>query len=267
MMGIDSEALQLLIDTSQQASGAAQKVAVIALPNEPKGYYGIVDADGKFTKVRAEVGPRNHKLLRIDQVPAFTADMEKRLEGAPSVWYSPQGVVVLIDDGLDSDLLSRANLTFKHTEQFEELILCQKSPRWMDPKTFATWIRTKVRNVMRGADDLLTMVSQIKASTGASQSYAGTKSRESIGAEVDSEMESMLGELPDLVLFDVRVYDDPSIVRTVLVTCALECNPRTFEMRLEPQAGQLQAAIDSEMENIGELFGKELKCPLYYGTP
>lgn len=264
----DSESLQLLLDTGKEAAGAAQKVAVIPLPNEPKGVYGLIKADGSFEVRTAAAGPRSHKLLRLDQVPDFVKNITEKFKAVPTVWHCPDGVVILMNDGsMESDLQSRCCLPFKFTEQFAELQSCSKSQRWMDPRSFATWIRTKLMNVMRGADDLLMLLSKMKGSDGKTFNATNTKSRESIGLEVDAEMDSALGDLPDLILFDVRVYDDPSIVRKVQVTCALECNPRDFALRIEPTAGQLQDAIDKEMNSIGDLLAQELDCPVYYGVP
>jgi hypothetical protein len=260
-----TEALRFISKQAETAAGATNKVSVVALPQEPPGTYGIVKADGTIEKVIAAPLPRAHRLMRVDQVPDFIIDARDRLSAKPTVWFHENGVVILLHDQADSRRESQVSVTFEKSPQFETLESCGDA--WRDPKQFSAWIRTELLDALRGAKgftQLLKSLSFRVEETGKSNLSQG---RESIGREVDAEISSEFGELPETVIFDVRVFSDPSLIRRQPIECALDVDPRKCLLKVQPLAGQLQTAIDEELGGIAELLKKNVDCPVYHGRP
>ena len=263
-----AEALQFTAEQAEKAAGASNKVQVLDLPCEPKGVYGLVKADGTFQRIVAGASPRGHALHRVDQIVDFVQDARDRLSAKPTVWYSRKGVqVLLVDDSLEANLQSRATINFAFTPQFELIRSCADSSPWHDPKQFCLWIRSKLIDCLRDGREILSIMKDLRFNVqNFGKSIIG-QGRESIGREVDAEVTSEFGDLPDDLFFDVRVIDDPSLLRRQAIQCALEVDPQKGLMRVVPLAGQIQNALDAELEGIGSLLKSTLDCPDYHGVP
>lgn len=263
-----AEALQFTADQATKAAGASNKVAVLKLPDEPEGVYGLVGSDGRFERIVGAAKPRSHALHRVDQVVDFVLDAETRLNASPTVWYSRKGVqILLVDDSLAARLESRANITFAFTPQFHLLANCAEGSQWFDPKQLCLWVRTKLLDCLPTSREFLATIRDLRFSvqTGG-KSHIG-QGRESLGREVDAEVVSEFGDLPEELLFQVRVMDDPSLLRRQPIRCALEIDPQKCLLRIVPLAGEVQNALDAELESIGEMLKSTLKCPVYHGVP
>lgn len=251
-------------------AGAKNKIAVIDLPKEPPGVYGLMNSSGTFQRIVAAVAPRVHTLNSLDQIVPLVEDVEQRQSGHCSVWYSQAGVVVLLqDEGLTSDLRSRVIVPLKHSPEFATLLQESKSPSTRDAKPFVQWLRTKLLDVLRDADEILPLLRSLKGSSQESNRLQTGRGRESMGLEVDAEIMSDLGDIPDYLIFTPRVFSDPSIQRRVTVRCALEINPRTLEVQLTPIDSDLVKAVDDELTAIGNVLKTSLResVPVFFGTP
>lgn len=260
-----TEALKFISKQAEVAASAATKIAVIGLPGEPPGVYGIVKADGTFEKVKALPSARSHHLIRVDQIPDFIKDARDRLQAKPTVWFDEAGVIVLLDDTAESARQSIAKVEFNKSAQFEVIESCGDS--WRDPKQFVAWIRAELLDTLRNAKASMQLFKSLSfrvEETGKSNLSQG---RESIGREVDAEISSEFGELPELLVFEAKVFSDPSLVRRQPIECSLDVDPRKCLLKVQPLAGQLQKAIDEELAGIGELLKSSVDCPVYHGRP
>ncbi len=250
-------------------AGAKNKVAVIELPKEPAGVYGLVKPDNSFERIVAVTGPRVHTLHSLDQIVPLVEDVQQRQQGQCTVWYAAAGIVVLLkDEGLTSDLRSRVNVPLKYSPEFATLLGEAKTPATRDAKPFVQWLRTKLLDVLRDAEELLPMLRSLKGSSQENTRLQTGRGRESLGMEVDAEIMSDIGELPDYLIFTPRVFSDPSIQRRVTVRCALEINPRTLEVQLTPIESDLVKAVDDELTSIGNVLKQSLgDVPVFFGTP
>lgn len=268
MIGLETEGLELIADLASKASGAATNVAVIELPQEPKGVYGLAKADGSFEKIVADTAPPSYTLSSIDQVVPFVEDATSRLNADPTVWFSAAGVIVILEHkSLRPDLRPRATVPLRPSPEFAVLQREASKETWRDPKQFVSFIRTTLPDAINDSEGFVQLLKSLRSNYTESGRSQISQGRESLGREIDAGIESDLGDIPDMVNCHVRVFDDPAILRKQGVRCVLECNPRTTEFRLVPVAADLTAAINAEMQSLGTLLKDNVKCPVFFGTP
>lgn len=271
MEGLSVETLELLQKTAVKAEGARQKLAIISdLPHEPPGVYGVVNADGSFERAEALQPPRKHTLITVDQVPVMVKHFAGNPDCTPAVWYDKTGIVVIAnDDTLNADLRPRATLTLKTTEHWQTLSDLAKQSVWMLHRDFVTFLRIKLGEcIERTNGNLLSVLRKMKFSSAVNQRGDITRGRESLGSDIDDEVFSEAGDLPEHVLFELQVFDDPGLLTKSTVRCALEVDAREGKLMLMPLAGELSRAMDLQMTRLAEILQDSLEdVPMFHGKP
>jgi hypothetical protein len=261
-----SEAITAISELSARAEGAKDKVQFLSVPGDPRAY-AAVKPDGTHELCYPPHPPRDHTFRSVDQIIPFVQDATTRLPCSPSVWYSDKGIVILLEDhALELDARPKATVPLSPSPEFVALLRECKSPQERLPKQFIHWVREYLIDSIPHVEDFLKLLRSIKVNTSESGHVRTGQGRESIGREVDAEVSSEIGQIPEQLVCEIRVFDDPSIKRRVPVRCILDVNPRTCELTCTPLATDLKEAADTELANIAELLST-LDCPVYFGSP
>ncbi len=264
----DRDALELIQETAQKAAGAAGKVQILDLPKEPKHVYGVVEADGKLHRIEAAPHPRQHKLLSVHQVGDFVAEITQRLTVKPTVWYSPAAVAIVLDDTVDLNTAGVASCPLVYTPQFV-LLRKLETMTSLAQKPFVRMLRKDLFDCLESdvAQQLLRSVRSLNFKEAMSGHARIDQGRESLGREIEAEVTSTIGPLPEYVTLDVRVFTDPALILRRPVKCALEVDAGEQWLALTPMPLELDNALQSEMEHLEGMLEQATDVPVIYGTP
>lgn len=261
MAGLLPDTLKILNDTAVKASDAAGKVAIIRPPSEPEHVYLTVNHDGTVTRFSAEPEPRNHLLVTLEQVAAFVAS--KGTESDSAVWFDRSGIVVITDDKTRRD---QAALKLNHTPQCSTLVSLEASKKKHTLRDFRRLMRVDLAGCTVDRV-LLNWLASVKFSDSRTVGSSIKQGKESLGREIEQSAVSQSGECPETVTLRVRIFDDPSLIETWPLECAVEIDLDNQEFQLIPLPGQLHDAIENEVGAIGKALAETIKCPVFRGKP
>lgn len=267
-----AEALKTIQESAVKAAGATGKAQVVhPLAAEPRSVYGLVKADGSFQRLVSEPPPRAHRLGSLREVPGFVEHCRDGLGTAPAVWYSTDGVTVVIDDRPTSQRDSIASLRFTETDAFDFLanrakgtILNQKSLLQLVRRTL--WDCFPDEQFREGLIRCLRSLTFVNATSGHGEIETG---RASYGRDVKGQTESVGGDLRNYerIALSVRLFADPSLTVRRTIRCLIEDDPIEHTFQLVPLAGEIERARDEEAEHISEVLLSDIECPVFHGWP
>lgn len=265
MSVLNAETLELIQTTAVNAAGATGKVQVLPqLAGEPKHVYGVVTPDGKLERVVAAAAARSHQLISLEEAILYAVD--KGSEEKTVIWFDRSGVEIVLDDETRWD---RASLKFNFTPQLKRLLKIEADKETFEQRDFKRLLQIELAGCRRD-DKLLNWVSDMRfLSTGETQGRL-SHGKESLGRDIEIEASSDMGECPQEVIFDVRVFDDPSLKSKEAhwgVKCAVEILSEQQLFRLTPLPLELHNAIESELFVVGQKIRAGVKCKAFRGRP
>jgi hypothetical protein len=245
------EAIEYLFGLGRDAS----RPNIIRPQPEPDHLYWLHHGD-KLTRVKAEPPPRNHKPSDIESLVALTKALDD--EAAVSIWYSPVGVVALLDDSTRRDI---AEIELRAGPQFSLLnSWAGKGPAWADQATLIRWLRVDLAGTF-SPKVLVEALRRLK--------FRVNQQGESV---VDSA-------LPDTVEFKVPVYGGNLDWVEATVVCALEIDAEKQRFALMPVGTSIldawvsaedqigDAIVASMMAAYGEDWREQFDINVYRGRP
>lgn len=265
-----AEALQLFKTAVEGAAGAASKAHFTMIDGRPREV-AKVGADGSVTFLDAAPPDRRHVLASVAQVPTFVEFATEKLNGRPSVWYDASGVRVVVVDDAPSHRADFAAVDFDHDQTFVRL--SNLAGTWFPQKAFVRLLRVDLADAATESSLNLLKVSRVIGFSESTGSHGTVElGRQSLGKDIESQIRSEVGDFPDSVTLNVRIFDDPFLTRRFEITCAVDVNPREGTFNLAPLPGQLSEAVDEQVRLIGvyldshESIG-EADVPLFNGRP
>lgn len=275
-LNLQVESLKHVTELSRSAVAAKEKVAILELPKEPPGVYGVILADGTFEKHYAEPQPRDHKLLSVDQIPSMVADFAGRevsnadeifRNQEPSVWISPASVIVLEDDTAESLRNSRAVCHLRITPEFAFLKSCSERDNELSQKEFIRKLRIVLADALgEQLDSVVKVMRDIKFGSRSEGAGSVQRGKESYGKSIEAQVYSEVGQIPEELVLSVRVFDDPALKVRYPLRVALEIDTSANTFSLLPSQQAITNLLDEALNGIRELLGK-IDCPVYYGIP
>lgn len=263
MDGFPADTLDLIQKTAVNASGAKDKIVVLPYPNDPLQRSVLVSPDGTFTEVEPGPAPRKVTLLSVDQVLGFCESHRDNC----SVWISPSRVEIVIDDSKESRRLERAVVPLDRTIANQTLQTFLDDETELDQKSFIRVLRLKLFDCLdKEGRDAITVLRTINFSNSTTGHGVVEKSRESLGREIEAEVRSDAGEIPDELLLNIRLYEDRALQRRFTIRCALEIDSRKATFSLCPLPGQLEDAVATQMQMISEMLVDSCDR-VFFGTP
>lgn len=272
----EKETLEYVAELAVKAAGAQNRTAILKVAGESEFRYGIVRDTGEIAWRIADPPPRAHQLAELSDLPTFIDNVKGTLEGSPTVWLSPEAVEIVLLDGIDRNTLGTARLTLRPTPQFAALAALEKSPQRLRQKPFLQWLRVTLFDALQETAEgrqLYTGCKAIDFRSNASGKATVEFGRESLGREIQSEVISAAGGIPEFVPLPVRVYDDPRCPKPVLVRCAVDVDPNdacgapTFA--LLPLAGECDRLRRETLTDVRDWLRNEVdeELPIYFGKP
>lgn len=260
-----AEALNVLFKTAQQAAGAENQAMVIELPGVP-GKVAVVNASGVLTFHDKLPPKRAHALGSIAEVKGFVDFAKDQLEGTPSVWYDEDGIVVVVQDDADSQRIDTAKVAFEPTQTHE--VLREIGEKWFRQKDFVRLLRVTLADAATDSTRHLLAVSRVLGFSNSTAGHAKVEhGRQSLGRDIEDQVTSEVGDLPDEVTFSVRLFTDPVLSRRFPIRCAVDIDPAAATFNLAPLAEAFEDAVDEQLALLGEQLHGELECPVFRGRP
>lgn len=275
-LNLQVESLQHITSLARDSVAAKDRVAIIKLPDEPPGVYGVIYPDGTLERNYADPPPRNHQLLSVDQIPgiveAFSAYEVSNGAGElrkqhPTVWLSPTSVIVLEDDHAESLRLSKAVCPLKWTPEFAFLKSCSERDNELSQKEFIRKLRILLADALgEQLDSVVKVMRDIKFGSRSEGAGSVQRGKESYGKSIEAQVYSEVGQIPEELVLSVRVFDDPALKVRYPLRVALEIDTAANTFSLLPSQQAITNLLDEALGGIRDLLGK-IDCPVYYGIP
>lgn len=261
------DSIELIQDSAVAAAGARNKIEIVKLPGEPEYIYGVVNAAGELERHETVAAPRKHRLLGVDQVGTFVTEMSSRLECEPTVWYAPDGVRIVLDDGKELNRHGGGIVPLVFTPQFARLKELEKGVKF-GQKEFVRLLRNQLVDCMtEDLEKLLRSVRSLNFSSQRGSSATINQGRESLGLTIEAEVASTVGPIPETVTLQVRVFTDPSLIIQRKILCSMDADASDNTLCLTPLPMQLDTALQDEMEHLHRLLEGAVEVPVFYGVP
>lgn len=271
---VDEPALQFIRDLAQQAAGAAGKVQIGGVP-QPEGYATYYGPDGKLSVFQSRRPWRQHALLSIDELKNHLQhwgslpheEDEEAHEPQPVVWYCPERITVVLDDGPESQRRDTVTCPLLQTDAFRLLQECASGQKNWDHRQFITVLRTRLWDCLGDqAESLIKTLRTVNSKSQSDTTSDQQADKSHYGTSITTEATSKHGKIPEELTLSVRLYTDPALIARRNIRCALERDPQTLQFWLIPLAGQLEDALAEEMELIASKL-TDLDAPVFYGKP
>lgn len=260
-----TEALKTLEGWVREAAGAKGKVELVDVPGD-KTSFGIVRPDGSI-EMRARLPqPRNVTLSTVESVADFYTHASENLDfDEASIWFAKDEIVIVLDDGDREVRRNSAICTLETTEEWDSLLLAGEN--WYPQKQFVRMLRNTFGPCATDSSRRLLQTARIIAFN---QSVAGhgkvELGRESLGRDIEAEVRSEAGDIPEEITLNVRIFTDPYTTARHEIRCLVDVNAREGTFNLAPLEGDLNDALEVETVRIVDRL-KQSGGPVFLGSP
>lgn len=263
-------ALRFVAGLAVDAASAKGLVDIVPIPNDPRNRYLIVNDENGYEIEEPAPAPRKTELQSVSEVAAYVNFVKTGLV-QPSVYYDADSVVIVHDDAQSSRRLDRATVAMEQTPQFALLAGLDKQATPYKQRDFIRLFNRDLRDCI-SPDDLRALLKALRAlewETGIKGTDTVERGRESMGREIKQELQSKAGPIPEEIMLNCNVYTDKVVSSYVMVHCLIEIDPRAQCFTLEPLAGQIDEAILSAVNSVGNVLRAEVKdsAPVFFGKP
>lgn len=244
-----AEALQLIQETAQQA----EKVSI--LDTSEDGRKVFYDVQGNREQRDAPPPNRQHLVESV-------ADLIEYAIGHPDavVYHNWDRVVLVLDD---SDRRDQVTFRLVKSSQFSRLAEMQSAPTWVSQRAMLLTLRLE----LGVPPEYVSPFRKLNWTGSQATSSTVGQARESLGKDIHAEVNSADG-LPDELVIQVPVYQNPGERTPQAVCCGLEIDVAQQTFLLSPFPGQLSLAEEIAQLYIHERLVDGLSgIPCYYGSP
>jgi hypothetical protein len=256
-MIVDDKAIQEIAKLAQSALTADKLIYVKDLPPDPARRSRellVVDQDGEQKSVTLGPPPRKTTLDLATLLPYLTTCFERGWKISPTIYVEPERCVVQLYDG-------------EETLDRPDLLVCnlRRSVEWAnlhDPgpkphREFVKWLRLRLaRGLSNGSHpNLAKLVAKLQGTSSSQRSSDQTKSRASLGVEIEQEVRGADVDLPEEVELVFPAYEDP-LLRSFEVTirCDLDVDPQNLNCNLVPLAGERYRQSHAAVEHVANVL-------------
>lgn len=255
------EGVEAIVGLAKTASAA-----ILEAKHEPPGVYYVRDGDGTMKKVKADVGLRQHAAHDMNTV----VEIADRFGETASVWYSFDGVRVLVDDAVRKE---SAFLALKPSKQFETLAKFDNDG-WrnaaMNQAEFVLLLRTTFAKSGPSAG-LLPVARNLKFRSQMETAGVVQHGKASVGKAIDQQVSGSM-DLPETIIFDIPVFES-GFHFMAKIEVALEINLAAERFHLIPLPGMLANAKEMACDAIGAFLLQSINADgavhgqIYRGQP
>lgn len=268
--GRDKRALQYLVSLGER--NVAQRVDLPCC--EPQNRWAFWNpVKGELEVQTAEAWPISFEAASLDALRDMLLDQRKReIAGTPEaqteirVFLGKFAAKAILNAA--GSRLDRVAMAFEQTPAWKFLTACAAGGGLTQDA-----LVLKLRTDLVGCDlsGLLKLVRTIRFE--ASSQSEGTVGAGYTGLSATAMKKAVLAgaEPPDVVEFEVHVYENPALaIPPAVIQCALEIDVTRKLIYLLPRAGELTRAQDAATAEIAEYLGKGLReagIPVWCGEP
>lgn len=204
--------------------------------------------------------PRNRQLAveSIDGIVAAVKLAIDRYNGKPTVFVSVDGIVVSFDESDGSQFTQNAIYRHKWSPQWQRIL------GLVGGETFSIDdVRKLLRVEMRAcsttsSEKLAAALVKMSAKTSATVGSTRESNRETLGRDVESEVRSDAGEIPNSFVFEVRPSMDVLLTRKFDIDVSVDVSPRNLDHELTAEAVDVENAINETLEAAQQLIEDRL---------
>lgn len=233
--------LGFLRDQAVQAAGAKNRVHLIdGFDDEISGIF--VDQAGEVREHIKRAPPRRVKLFSLSDFSLALNQATEASGAKPAVYVSRYGVDIIWNDstGPDGRGRDRTEYIFEPSDENQAI---SDGILNISQKNFVQILRRDLKFALGElATTLIPAVSSIKWSVGSRGSMVVSNGRESMGREIDQEIVSSSGSLPDEIVLNLLLCSDLATPYRYPVRCILEVDATQQNFTLSPMAGEFDKA-------------------------
>lgn len=248
------EAIEQITDMAVEAAGPK----IVAIPGDPTRL--LVNANGKCEMHVLPPAHRKHTVRTLDDMVLITERASGVWGGKPVLWHDRASVVLVVDDGERRDVVTMP-LQIAETYATVEKLAARKFTQ----KEFVQLLRVSLRGCVVDPT-LLPAVRELKFKKNASGTSGIQHGRESMGREIESEIVGA-DAIPEEVVLQTRVYNNPDVQYMAKVTCALDIDLESESFTLRPMPDQLEEAVQGAQNEVRTRLEEIKDVQSFYGTP
>jgi hypothetical protein len=249
------EALQFFFDVSVKSKGPQE----LNVDDQRAAHYIV---DGQHVVVPRPPHPRSHEVATLESLVAL-ANRFKAAGESPVVWYSHEGLDLVIDDS--GHRVDSVSLSFNNSDQWN-LVLVLKGERY-DHKTFVRLLRTTLSDALMPGD-LLEKIRTLKFENGSITSTTVKRQEESLGKTITARVDAGKVEIPEEVVLSVPMYTNPGEEEHYPIRCIVDVDPEYQKFALIPVPNAINEAQKAAAQSIAERLDAGLNdVPFYFGNP
>ena len=244
-----SEALKLIQDTAVESKLPKQ------LADLRSGYV-FSKPDGETFVIGKEPNARTHELGDLESLSALAVETS-------AVWHTGNSVVLVFDDGDESDRKDQATWKLSTSEKWTAATSQAEKARTQ--KEFITFLTDNLRDEMNAAlPNFIAQLRQVKFRQDTAGHGMVQQGRESMGRSIEAEVTGT-GDFPETVLLDLRRWGGLDFVGRV--EFAFRIDPEKATFALNPLADSVETAENAAQQWLGEQIKGAVTCPVYFGKP
>lgn len=269
MDSMSLEVLENIQETAVKADGANGKVQIVAAPQLGAGKCLIISANGSY-EIKDNEAPRHHVLGNVQAVIDWVKYAAKTLAATPVIWVHTRTIRVVLDD--KDSKLPRPVIVYelKETAEYQLLQKLAVAPKCFEQKEFIRMLRNQLWDCLDQAADkddrslttreaLIKKLRTLNFAAGMSGKSTISGSRESLGLDIENEVTSAIGALPEELHLQVRLFQDGALAARQKVTSDLEVTVGTKPaFCLTPLTSDLDEALENEIEALFQFFRTKL---------
>lgn len=275
-----SNSIQKIADMAKVATGLQSSPHVMTIPGQAKHMVHVWEPHTKDLRT-IELAPekRDYKATSIQSLIGVIGQFAPKAAdatqpdpvAATDVWAWVNKGTVVVQLHQSGDRREKVTLALQRSDAFKALETLGKAGQ-VNQRTLLDYLRTQIN--CPHTPDLVPLVKRLKFSVGTAGDSTVGNGRESMGKRVEAEVAGLDGSaMPELVTFEVPVYDDLFDEKGEVITRPIECsfdvNTMEQSFAVKPRAGEIEKALrELDQYVIDQIkFGVASSVRVFRGIP
>jgi len=275
-----SASIQKITDLTERAANVNAVPVLLNIPGQAKHVVHLYNKlMAKLERVELEPEKRDYKATSIQSLigvinqfaPKATTAGEPDPVPDTDVWAWVNKGTVVVQLHQSGDRRDRVTLALQRSDSFKALETLGKAGQ-VNQRTLLDYLRTQIN--CAHTPDLLPLVKRLKFSASTAGDSTVGNGRESMGKRVEAEVAGLDGgSMPEVVEFDVPVYDDlfdeQGYVVKKRIECSFDVNTLEQSFAVKPRAGEIEKALrELDQYLIDQIkFGVASSVRVFRGIP
>lgn len=246
---------------SERAASASGKLSILQeLSDDLSITY--VTADGQVSEKTRRPMARRFLFNSVDQLEA-SIDLAKSVfesesggeKAIPAIFVTRNGVLIVWN--LSGGSGRGRDRSFYSVVPHDEIDVFDNETENISQKKLLRLLRVNLKTALGElGNTLIPAISSIRWENGTRVSSQVGSDRESMGREINSEIRSLAGEIPDEIVLNLRLSRDPATPGRYPVRCVLQIDSSLHSFSLLPMAGELDRAWSDFERNLFDIVSE-----------